>query len=70
MSLKLTETKKLQLRAEFFNIFNHANLFVAGGTNNIANNNTAVQVTRGGLIDSINNNEQHRNVQLALKFIF
>ena len=29
-----------------------------------------VQVTRGGLIDSINNNEQHRNVQLALKFIF
>jgi hypothetical protein len=68
-NLALGEARKLQLRAEFFNLFNHANLFVAGGTNNIAAGNT-VQVTRGGLFDSIGSAEQHRNVQLALKFIF
>jgi len=27
-------------------------------------------VTRGGLADNINNVEQHRNTQLALKLIF
>jgi hypothetical protein len=70
-NFKITETAKLQFRAEFFNLFNHPNLFVAGGTNNIDSNasNTA-QVTRGGLADNINNVEQHRNTQLALKFIF
>jgi len=70
-NISLTESKKLQFRAEMFNPFNHPNLFVAGGTNNIANNATdSVEVTRGGLFDNINNVEQHRNVQLALKFIF
>ncbi|MBS1788638.1 MAG: TonB-dependent receptor [Acidobacteria bacterium] len=70
-NFKLTETAKLQFRAEFFNLFNHANLFVAGGTNNIDGNTTnTVQVTRGGLADNINNVEQHRNTQLALKLIF
>jgi hypothetical protein len=69
-NISLTESKKLQFRAEFFNLFNHPNLFVAGGTNDIANGNTTVQVTRGGLFDNINNAEQHRNIQLALKFIF
>ncbi len=42
---------------------------MAGGTNNIAAGNT-VRVTRGGLFDNIGNAEQHRNVQLALKFLF
>jgi hypothetical protein len=70
-NISLTESKKLQFRAEMFNPFNHPNLFVAGGANNIANNATdSVEVTRGGLFDNINNVEQHRNVQLALKFIF
>ncbi|HKE04264.1 MAG TPA: carboxypeptidase regulatory-like domain-containing protein [Blastocatellia bacterium] len=69
--INLTESKKLQFRAEMYNPFNHPNLFVAGGTNNIANNATnTVEATRGGLFDNINNVEQHRNVQLALKFIF
>jgi hypothetical protein len=69
-NISISESKRLQFRAEFFNVFNHPNLFVAGGTNNIAGGNSTVQVTRGGLIDNINNSEQHRNVQLALKFIF
>jgi hypothetical protein len=69
-NINVTESKRLQFRAEFFNLFNHANLFVAGGTNDIAGGTTAVRVTRGGLFDNINNAEQHRNIQLALKFIF
>ena len=70
-NFKITEAAKLQFRAEFFNLFNHPNLFVAGGTNNIAGNTSnTVQVTRGGLADNINNVEQHRNTQLALKLIF
>jgi len=65
------ETAKLQFRAEFYNLFNHPNLFVAGGTNNIdGNTSNTAQVTRGGLADNINNVEQHRNTQLALKLIF
>ena len=70
-NILITESKKLQFRAEFFNFFNHPNLFVAGGTNNIADNPTdSVEVTRGGLFSNINNVEQHRNIQLALKFVF
>lgn len=70
-NIKITEGSKLQFRAEFFNLFNHPNLFVAGGTNNIDGNTTnSVEVTRGGLFSNINNVEKHRNVQLALKFIF
>ena len=69
-NIGITETVKLQFRAEMFNLFNHPNLFVAGGTNDISAGNTSVQVTRGGLFDNINNAEQHRNIQLALKLIF
>jgi len=70
-NFKITETAKLQFRAEFFNLFNHANLFVAGGSNNIdGNTSNTVQVTRSGLADNINNVEQRRNTQLALKLTF
>jgi len=70
-NIAITESKKLQFRAELFNLFNHPNLFLAGGTNNIANNTTnSVEVTQGGLFSNINNVEQHRNVQLALRFTF
>src|SRR5262249_38775488 len=70
-NIPIKDEVRLQFRAEFFNIFNHPNLFVSGGTNNISNNPTnSVEVTRGGLFTNINNVEQHRNVQLALKLIF
>jgi hypothetical protein len=67
----ITERMKVRFTSDFFNFFNHPNLFVAGGTNNIADNPTdSVEVTRGGLFSNINNVEQHRNIQLALKFVF
>ena len=69
-NIKITESKKLELRAECFNIFNHANLFIVPGSNDIAGNFNSVQVQRGGTVDNISNSEQHRNIQLAVKFLF
>ena len=65
----ITEGTRLQLRAEVFNLFNHANLFVVGsqaqvtnsfGTDANGNPIRGVTATRDG----------RRNVQLAVKFIF
>lgn len=53
------EKYRLQLRGEFFNIFNHPNLFIRGGETDISSFNY-VPAFRNG----------RRNVQLALKFIF
>jgi hypothetical protein len=56
--INLTEKYKLQLRGEFFNVFNHPNLGINGATTDIEFGN--VTASKFG----------HRNVQLALKFIF
>lgn len=64
-NIKLTERYSLQLRGEMFNALNHANLYIAPGTQD---------VTSGfvGAVKGItpNGNVERRNVQLALKFIF
>ncbi|MEP6570473.1 MAG: carboxypeptidase regulatory-like domain-containing protein [Acidobacteriota bacterium] len=64
-NVKLTERYTLQLRAEMFNALNHANLYIAPGTQD---------VTSGfvGAVKGVtpNGNIERRNVQLALKFIF
>lgn len=57
--IAITERYQLQLRAEAFNLFNHANLFVLGGQADVSGFNT-IQASRDG----------RRNVQLAVKFIF
>ncbi|MGI8835427.1 MAG: carboxypeptidase regulatory-like domain-containing protein [Pyrinomonadaceae bacterium] len=54
----ITENTRLQLRGEFYNVFNHANMFVDGASSDV----TEGQVT--GFKDG------RRNVQLAVKFIF
>lgn len=57
-SINITEKYKLQLRGEFFNVFNHPSLAINGATTDVEAGNTTVSKTG------------HRNVQLALKFIF
>jgi hypothetical protein len=54
----ITERARIQLRGEFYNVFNHANLFVDGGTAEV----------NEGLIRGFK--DGRRNVQLAVKFIF
>ena len=64
-NLNLSETKRLQFRAEFFNLFNHANFalpdfdpFLSNGTRD----------SRAGKITSTNTTA--RQIQFGLKFIF
>jgi outer membrane receptor protein involved in Fe transport len=58
-NFKLTEVRKLQFRAETYNMYNHANLYVIAGSNDVYSN-SYIPAERTG----------RRNVQLALKFIF
>ena len=57
-SVKLTERYSMQLRGEFYNLFNHANLYIRGSEAEVGTG--FVPAYRDG----------RRNVQLALKFIF
>jgi hypothetical protein len=62
---KITERMTLQLRAETFNIFNHANLYVVGASADLGAQNyiTACRGCTGSTYD-------RRNLQLAAKIIF
>jgi hypothetical protein len=64
-TFRVTEKSNIQLRAEAFNAFNHANLYVATGTNDVSTG--AVQAVRGF---TPNGNFERRNIQLAVKFTF
>lgn len=54
----LRENMRIQLRGEFYNVFNHANMFVDGASAEV----------NEGLIRGFK--DGRRNVQLAVKFIF
>ncbi len=58
-NFELSEVYRLQFRAEFYNLFNHANLFVNGGNADISASPTVTAYRNG-----------RRQIQLALKFIF
>jgi hypothetical protein len=58
-NFRITEGKTLQFRGEFYNLFNHSNLFINGASAELSSS-TFVEGFRNG----------RRNVQLALKFIF
>ena len=58
-SFDLTERTRLQVRAEFYNVFNHANLYVDTGNVDISSTDTITAYRSG-----------RRNVQLAVKLIF
>ncbi len=58
-TLRLKEWATLQLRAEIYNVFNHANLFVIGGETDISRY-AYVPAQRDG----------RRNIQFAIRIIF
>jgi len=62
---KLTERFTLQLRAESFNIFNHANLYVVGNSADVGSG-TAVTACYG----CTGSTYDRRHLQLAAKIIF
>jgi hypothetical protein len=64
-NVRLSERYSLQLRAELFNALNHANLYIAPGTQDVSSGFV-------GAVKGItpNGNVERRNVQLAVKFIF
>jgi hypothetical protein len=64
-NVKLSESYSLQLRAELFNALNHANLYIAPGTQDVTSG--FVGAVRGV---TPNGNIERRNVQIAVKFIF
>ena len=64
-NINFGEKYTLQLRAEMYNVFNHANLYIAPGTQDVSS----------GFVGAIkgvtpNGNIERRNVQLGVKFIF
>lgn len=58
-NFQITEQKRIQLRFETYNTFNHANLFVSGGEADISATDFVPAFFDG-----------RRNIQLAAKFIF
>lgn len=64
----LTESKKLQFRAEAFNVFNHMVLGVPGNSISPSYSNGAISYGTAGVVSSISNIP--RQLQLALKFMF
>jgi hypothetical protein len=59
------EGMSLQFRAEFFNLFNHAQFYMAGGSSGMQDLNA---LTSFGVINGTVNNP--RVIQFALKLIF
>jgi hypothetical protein len=64
-TLAFSEKYKLQIRGEFYNLFNHANMFVQGVDADVSSTAfiPACKACTGTYLD-------RRNVQLAAKFIF
>jgi hypothetical protein len=68
-TFRITERANIQLRAEVFNIFNHSNLYVLAGTNDVSNG--LIPAARGVTPNSPQSNFfERRNVQLAIKLNF
>ncbi len=74
-SIPITERFRMQFRAEFFNIFNHANFLDPGSSNSTAGSSSlyaasnSVSLSSGGF-GSIRAAMDPRIVQLALKIVF
>jgi hypothetical protein len=73
--IQITETKKLEFRAEAFNVFNHMVLGVPGNTNGTSApsiapsfSNGAISYGTAAVVSAIANTP--RELQLAVKFMF
>ncbi len=66
--IPITETKRLQFRAEAFNVFNHMVLGVPGNSIAPSYSNGSISYGNAGVVSSIANIP--RQLQLALKFMF
>jgi hypothetical protein len=64
----VSEGKKIQFRAEFYNLLNHSNLYIDGSTADISSQ-TYITALRGQN-PSLTNEYDRRNIQFALKFTF
>jgi outer membrane receptor protein involved in Fe transport len=69
-NIKIKENMHIQLRGEFYNVFNHANMFIDGSSaevNNCLQFDNAGNCTTAGVRSF---KDGRRNIQLAAKFIF
>ena len=71
-NFKLTERFTMQFRGEFYNIFNHHNLYIT--TLNLDASSLAnqyIQAEKGGIYGYAGQpNDERRNIQFALKLLF
>jgi hypothetical protein len=65
-NFRISESKSVQLRGEFFDLFNHSNLYLVGTQTDISATDF-IPAARGLRADGT---QDRRNVQLAVKFIF
>lgn len=74
-NFQINERVRLQVRSEFFNLFNHSNLYANLNSNDLSSNGGFITAQRGvnstlspGVAPGAR--EERRNVQFALKLIF
>ena len=71
-NFKLTERFTMQFRGEFYNIFNHHNLYITGLNLDASSLATPfIQAEKGGVYGYAGQpNDERRNIQFALKLLF
>src|SRR5664280_788120 len=68
---KLTERFNLQFRSEFYNIFNHSNLYINSNLLDLEYGATFIQAQKGGIYGNPGQpTDERRNIQFALKLLF
>ncbi len=68
---KLTERFGLQFRSEFYNIFNHSNLYIASNNLDVEGGALFIPAQKGGIYGSPGQpTDERRNIQFGLKLLF
>lgn len=65
-SINLTEKYKVELRADFINMFNHANLYISPGETDLSG--SPIIPASKGLTGA--SETERRNIQISLRFVF